>query len=177
VRWNRGGDDEGTCDLTALHDHGWGKNILPLRLPLKVFRYEVMGLPDGGFAIALWTEGPAGLELRNIGLIRPEGGPLAFMRAYSCQVLDWDTFENYEGQPCRVPRRWAGTLEGRTGRFVYETERETEPRPVLGEGFLYASRYCGHFQGKGLDQLGLAGKEVAGRGYVEHIARFAGRGN
>jgi len=55
--WNGAG---GTMDIPALHDHGWGRNMLPLRLPLNVFRHEVLRLPEGDFVVSLWTEGPDG---------------------------------------------------------------------------------------------------------------------
>ena len=48
----------GRMEARALHDHGWGRNLLPVRVPLRVFRYEVLCLPDDGTGISLWTEGP-----------------------------------------------------------------------------------------------------------------------
>jgi len=155
---------EGALAAPALHDHGWGKNMLPLRTPLRIFRYEVMRLPEGDAAISLWTEGPAGTELRNVGLIRWGRDPVHFMRHYECRVLEWEVFENYAGRSTRVPRRWTGTQQGDTGTFAYEAERRSEPRPILGEGFLYGFDYRGKITGTGVGSM-----DVEGRGYVEQL--------
>ena len=162
--WKWGGE-QGRLTLPALHDHGWGRNLLPLRLPLRVFRYEVLRLPAGGFAISLWTEAPPGLEIKCVGLHRPDRDHSCFMDRYHCQVLEWDTFANYVGRPCRVPRRWIGLQQGANAEFRYEAVRASEPRPVLGDGFLYAFDYQG--EGRGC----LEGK-VAGEGYVEQLGRL-----
>ena len=34
----------GALEVPALHDHGWGRNLLPLGVPLRTFRYEVLQL-------------------------------------------------------------------------------------------------------------------------------------
>lgn len=161
-RWK---GDEGTIDLPALHDHGWGRNLLPVRLPLRLFRYEVLRLPEAAFAISLWTEGPAGMELKNVGLMRRDRRPIRPMKRYACRVLDWETFKNYAGRPCRVPRRWIGTQQGEAGEFRYEAVRRSEPRTVLGEGFLYAFDYRGQWAGG-------PGDKMEGEGYVEQLGRF-----
>ena len=155
---------EGTLEATVLHDHGWGRNLLPFRTPLKVFRYEVLSLPGQDIAISLWTEGPGKMELRNVGLVRRGKEPILFMKRYECRVLEWETFENYAGVPCRVPRRWIGTQRGNKGEFRYEAERRTEPRPILGQGFLYGFDYQGRVTG-----TGLPAGDVEGAGYVEHM--------
>lgn len=170
VEWQWNGDS-GVLESPALHDHGWGRNLLPLRVPLKVFRYEVLLLPEGmfesseGFAISLWTEAPGGMELKNIGLLRWDRRRSQFMDRYECQILEWDTFDNYAGQPCRVPRRWLGRLRSNGDEFSYEARRKTEPRPVLGEGFLYGFDYQGQWSGS-------PGKKIEGEGYVEQLGRF-----
>lgn len=155
------GEQQGKLDLPALHDHGWGKNLLPLRLPLRLFRYEVLRLPAGGFAISLWTEAPGGFEVKSVGLHRPDRGPSRFMDRYSCQVLEWETLANYAGRPCRVPRRWLGRQQDSRGEFRYEAVRSSEPRPVIGNGFLYAFDFQGEWLG--------SGEKVAGEGYVEQL--------
>jgi len=154
----------GSLSVPALHDHGWGKNLLPLRTPLKVFRYEVLGLPGGGFALSLRTETLGGLELKNVGVIRQAGESEHFMSRYECEVLAWEVFDNYAGRPIRVPQRWIGTQRGEAGEFVYEAERISEPRNIFGEGFLYAFNYQGRMTG-----AGLPSKSVEGSGYVEHL--------
>jgi len=166
-RW---GSDEGSIDIPTLHDHGWGKNMLPLRFPLKVFRYEVMRLPDDAFALSLWSEGPGGMELKNIGVLRKDNEPIQFMKRYDCQVLEWEVFDNYAGRPCRVPKRWLGEQRGDNGGFVYEAVRNSEPRPILGEGFLYGFDYEGELSGVGSNP-----KQVKGGGYVEQLGRFIKR--
>jgi len=159
------GEDSGVIDVPALHDHGWGKNTLPLRLPLRVFRYEVMRLPEDAFAMSLWSEGPGRVELKNVGVIRRDRGESTFMKKYECRVLEWDEFNNYANFPCRVPRRWTGIQSGDNGEFTYEAVRNSEPRAILGEGFLYGFDYEGQLNGVG------AGK-IEGSGYVEQLGRF-----
>lgn len=164
-QWN---DDSGKIKVPALHDHGWGKNLLPLRLPLKVFRYEVLRLPDAGpegsdgIAVSLWTEGPLGLELKMSGLHRWDQSRSRLMERYDCQVLEWDEFENYAGRPCRVPRRWLGRQKGKEEEFVYEALRSTDPRAILGNGFIYGFDYQGEWAGSG-------NEKVEGEGYVEQL--------
>ena len=160
-RWK---GETGTAELPGLHDHGWGRTLLPLRAPLRLFRYEVLRLPEDAFAIALRTEGPAGLELRNVGLVRGDDGPIRPVSRTTCRVLEWETFPNYEGRPCRVPRRWVGAMEGERGTFRYEAARATEPRAVLGEGFLHGFDYQGGWTDR-------AGEVIEGRGYVEQFGR------
>jgi hypothetical protein len=162
-RWK---GDTGHLEGPALHDHGWGKNMLPLRVPLRVFRYEVMRFPKGAFAISLWTEGPGKLELKNVGLIRYDKQPVIFMKQYECRVMEWDVFNNYAGRSCRVPRRWIGTQKGARGEFQYEALRKTEPRALLGQGFLYGFDYEGQW-------TGCPGEKIQGQGYVEQLGRFS----
>jgi hypothetical protein len=163
LEWRWKGAD-GALSVPALHDHGWGRNLLPVRTPLRVFRYEVLRLPGGDFALSLWTEGPAGLELKNVGLIRQGKEPALFMKRYECEVLDWEVFDNYAGHPCAVPKRWVGTQRGDTAEFVYEAERTSEPRTIFGEGFLYGFDYKGRMTG-----AGVRSDNVEGSGYVEHL--------
>ena len=166
LEWKWHGDS-GSMDVIALHDHGWGKTLLPIRTPLKVFRYEVLRLSDGAFGISLWTEGPFGIKLKTVGLLRWDHQPVIFMKRYDCRVLDWEIYENYAGQPCRVPRRWIGRQTGVCGEFQYEAERNSEPRAVLGEGFLYGVNFSGQLSGQGI----RSGK-TEGQGYVEQLGRF-----
>ncbi|RJP22894.1 MAG: hypothetical protein C4520_07675 [Candidatus Abyssobacteria bacterium SURF_5] len=160
-RWR---EASGALSVPALHDHGWGKNLLPMRTPLRVFRYEVLRLPESGFALSLWTEGPAGLELKNMGLIRRRTEPPLIMKHYECKVLAWEVFDNYAKQPCRVPKRWIGTQRGENSEFTYEAERSSEPRAIFGEGFLYAFSYKGRQTG-----ARLPSQTVEGSGYAEHL--------
>lgn len=154
----------GALSIPALHDHGWGRNLLPLRTPLNLFRYEVLRLPGGDFAISLWTEGPAGLELKNVGLIRRGKEPALIMKHYECKVLAWEVFDNYAGLPIRVPQRWVGTQRGEAAEFIYEAERTSEPRNIFGEGFLYGFDYQGRMTG-----ARMPSERVEGSGYVEHL--------
>ena len=142
LEWRWGGD-RGSLELPALHDHGWGGNLLPLRTPLRVFRYEVLRLPEGDFAISLWTEGPFGIELKKSGVLRWNQEHSQLMNRYECRVLDWETFDNYAGRPCRVPRRWVGRQIAGGAEFEYEAEMSTPPRAVLGNGFLFGFDYRG----------------------------------
>jgi hypothetical protein len=160
-RWK---EARGSLLAAALHDHGWGRNMLPLRTLLKVFRYEALRLPGGDFALSLWTEGPAKLKLKNLGLIRRGREPALFMRHYECRVLDWEVFDNYGGRPIRVPRRWVGTQRAEAAEFVYEAERATKPMPIFGEGFLYGFDYRGRMTG-----ARMPSGEVEGSGYAEHL--------
>lgn len=153
----------GSSSVIALHDHGWGRNLLPVRLPVRVFRYEVMRIEERGTAISLWTEAPPGLTLKNVGLVRRENRTPVFMPRYHCEVLEWDEFSSYAGRACRVPRRWVGTQEARGARFRYEAARATEPRPVIGNGFMYGFDYQGELSGP----EGAA--RLEGRGYVEQL--------
>jgi len=166
LEWNWRGA-QGALDVPALHDHGWGRTLLPLRFPLRVFRYEVLRFAEDRFAISLRTEGPAGLELKNVGLIRKGRAASPLVGSYDCRVLEWETLPNYEGLPCRVPNRWVGMQNNRGGTLVYEAERNTEPRAILGEGFMYGFAYNGT-----LKQAGLPPEKLEGSGYVEHIGRF-----
>ncbi len=160
-------NDKGSMDVVGLHDHGWGRNILPIRVPLKVFRYEVMRLSGDTFGVSLWTEGPFGLKLKSVGLVRRDHQPIIFMKQYDCQVLEWGNFTNYAGLPCRVPMRWIGKQTGDQGSFTYEAKRTSEPRAILGEGFLYAFDFHGDLSGFGEN----SGK-IEGEGYVEQVGSF-----
>jgi hypothetical protein len=157
--------ESGAVEVPALHDHGWGRNLLPLRVPLRTFDYEVLQLPSAaeigeGLAISLATEGPFGIELKKSGALRWGRRHLQVMDRYERRVLEWETFENHAGTPCRVPRRWLGRLSGSGTRFEYEAQRGTEPRAVLGDGFLF-----------GFDYRGVLGQEraVEGTGYAEQM--------
>jgi len=156
----------GSINVPALHDHGWGKNLLPIRLPVKVFRYEVLELPDGGYAISLWTEAPLGFELKNAGVIRLRNQPNIFMKNYQCRILEYDVFENCTKRNCRVPNRWIGKQKDINNEFVYEAVRTTEPMPIIGDGFMYGFEYQGTMK---IAQE----KAVKGKGYVEQLGMKA----
>jgi hypothetical protein len=138
----------GALEVPALHDHGWGRNLLPLGVPLSSFRYEVLQVRTGtenanGFAISLWTEGPLGVALRQSGVLRWDRGHSQRMNRCERRVLEWETFENHAGTPCRVPRRWLARQVGSGAELEYEAQRSTEPRAVLGNGFLLGFDYRG----------------------------------
>lgn len=156
------GKESGTLELPGLHDHGWGRNLLPLRLPVRVFRYEVLRLPDAAAAISLWTEAPGGFELKNVAVHRSLSGPTRFFPRYQIQVLEWDVFPNYANHPCRVPRRWLGRQQSPSAEFRYEALRASPPRPLIGNGFLSAF----DFQGSWTDS---PDKKISGEGYVEQL--------
>lgn len=160
-QWN---GDEGTIETPALHDHGWGRNLLPVRLPLGVFRYEVLLLPKGGFIISLWTEAPGRMELRNTGFLRWDVHRYQVMKSYECQVLEWENFDNYTGKTCRAPHRWLGRHRSSAAELTYEAERKTEPRSIIGDGFMYGFDYQGQLTGS-------PGERIEGEGYVEQLGR------
>jgi hypothetical protein len=84
------------------------------------------------------------------------------MPRYECNVLEWESFENYAGHPRRVPRRWLGHQWGPAGHFTYEAQRRSEPRPVFGDGFLCGFDYSGQLSG-------TTEENVEGEGYVEQL--------
>ncbi len=166
MQWQWRGED-GVLEVPALHDHGWGRSLLPRRAPLEVFRYEVLRLPigvgeAGGFAISLWAEGPFGMILKQSGLLRLDGERSRQAPRFECSVLEWETFENYAGAPCRVPRRWLGRLVASGAELEYEAQRATEPRAVLGNGFLYAFDFRAVWRDPAAQQL-------EGQGYAEQM--------
>ena len=166
VEW-QWGSESGVLDVPVLHDHGWGRNLLPFRVPLAVFRYEVLRIPStpgqqGGFAVSLWTEGPCGMTLKQSGLLRRDRERRRVANRYECRVLEWDVFGNYAGTACRVPRRWLGRLFGSGVNLEYEAQRSTEPRAVLGNGFLCGFDYQGVSRGDTTDKL-------EGEGYAEQM--------
>jgi len=165
MEWSWKGQS-GSVAALALHDHGFGRNLMPIRLPVKVFRYEVMRIGERGKAISLWTEAPPGLTLKNVGLVRRDKSESTFMPGYSCEVLEWDTFENYAGKTCRVPRRWLGKQQSNNAGFQYEAVRTTEPRPVIGNGFIHGFDYQGELTGPKDEKL-------EGQGYVEQLGLLA----
>jgi hypothetical protein len=160
--------DRGSLEIPALHDHGWGRNLLPLGVPLRSFRYEVLQLrreTEDGFALSLSTEGPLGIELKKSGVLRWHRGHGQPMDRYECRVLEWDTLENHAGRPCPVPRRWAGRQTGSGAVFEYEAERSTRPRAVLGDGFLFGFDYRGVLRG-------ASKRTLEGEGYAEQLGSF-----
>lgn len=164
------GRDSGSMRVPALHDHGFGKSLHPRRAPLKLFRYEVIPLPNSTFSISLWTEGPRGIALKNEGILRNSNGSLARGK-YRCDVSEWDELKNYAGVVCRVPRKWTGRQTGLGGRssssqFTYEAQRNSEPRTVLGEGFLYGFDYRGELN------LDDKTRTLEGHGYIEQMGRM-----
>jgi hypothetical protein len=169
-RW---GSEGGAIEVPALHDHGWGRNLLPFGVPLRTFRYEVLQLRDGtentgDLAISLWTEGPLGIGLKKSGVLRWDQGHSQLMSRYECRALEWELFENHAGTPCRVPRRWYGRQTGNGAEFEYEAQRSTEPRAVLGHGFLFGFDYRGVLRGP-------ATREFEGHGYGEQLGSFPAR--
>lgn len=157
----------GALEVPALHDHGWGRNLLPLGVPLRSFRYEVLQLRSGsgnpdGLALSLWTEGPLGIELKKSGVLRWNQGCSQLMNRTECRVLAWETFDNHAGKPCRMPRRWIGRLIAAGAEFEYEAERSTRPRAVLGNGFLFGFDYRGVLSGP-------TRRTLEGEGYGEQL--------
>jgi hypothetical protein len=157
----------GALEVPALHDHGWGRNLLPLGVPLRVFRYEVLQLRSGaespdGLAISLWTEASLGVELKKSGLLRWNPECSQRMDRYECRVLEWESFDNHAGRPCRLPRRWIGRQTAGGAEFEYEAERRTPPRAVLGNGFLFGFDYRGRIGGSTV-------RAVEGEGYGEQL--------
>lgn len=168
-RWN---EKQGTENVFALHDHGWGRNLLPFRTPLSVFRYEVFFFTgeagDINTAISLWTEGPFGVKLKRDGILRTGSGEKLCLENIDCRVLEWEEWNNYAGGAYRLPRRWKGKLSGKKGEMTYEAVRKTEPRAVIGEGFLYGFDYEGNWKSSSSQT-----KKVCGRGYAEHAGHFS----
>jgi hypothetical protein len=161
------GPEGGSLEVPALHDHGWGRNLLPVRVPLEVFRYEVLRVPSGseradGLALSLWTEGPFKMKLKQCGVLRRDLERSQIATRYECEVLEWETFGNHAGAACRVPRRWLGRQEGGGTAFEYEAQRSTEPRAVLGNGFLCGFDYRGRWRT-------AAEEELEGTGYAEQL--------
>jgi hypothetical protein len=168
-RWKA---EAGVSEVAALHDHGWGRNWLPLGVPLEVFRYEVLQVPaaaggPGGFAISLWTEGPFGLELKQAGLLRRHRERDRIATRVERRVLEWERFANHAGRACRVPRRWLGRQIGAGVELEYEAQRSSPPRAVLGNGFL-----CG-FDYQGVWREG-AEERFEGEGYSEQLGWVVG---
>jgi hypothetical protein len=166
MKW-QWGSEAGVLEVPALHDHGWGKNLLPFRLPLGVFRYEVLRIPNStgksdGFALSLWTEGPFGMKLKQSGLLRRDPERIGIATGYECRVLEWESFDNHAGRACRVPRRWLGRQVGSGAELEYEAQRSTEPRAVLGNGFLCGFDYQGVWRG-------AAEEKLEGEGYAEQM--------
>jgi hypothetical protein len=140
------------------------------QVPLRTFRYEVLQLQartenTDGLALSLSTEGPLGMELKKSGVLRWGREHSQVMNRYECRVLEWETFENYAGAPCRVPRRWLGRQTGSGVELEYEAQRSTEPRAVLGNGFLSGFDYQGVWKGP-------VERAVQGEGYSEQLGRF-----
>jgi hypothetical protein len=168
-RWE---SESGVLEVPALHDHGWGRNLLPLGVPLEVFRYEVLRVPaeaeePGGFAICLWTEGPFGLELKQAGLLRRQLQRGCTAARVEGRVLEWATFDNHAGRPCRVPHRWLGRCIGAGTGFEYEAQRSTEPRAIFGNGFLCGFDYQGVWRGATQERF-------EGEGYSEQLGWVVG---
>ncbi len=142
----------------ALLDHGWGRHLLPVRIPSGWFRYEVLRLPDDATAIALRVEGPGGVTLTSAAaLYRGPDVPLLGGITHTV-VLDWQTTTNHAGRTRRMPTRWRNTLD--FGHTVFSTLSQAAgpPRTVLGDGFLQAVSW----QEEG-------GSARCGAGYVEQL--------
>jgi hypothetical protein len=165
LEWRRGAAT-GQLELPVLHDHGWGRRMPNLGAPLRRFRYEVLRLPGEGHLLALHTEGPGGVELRSASILRRGADEPTLAGGYTREVLEWETFDNHAGRPCRVPRRWRGRRTDGTGELHYEAVRVTEPRAVLGDGFLYAFDY--ELEMVGGDAPAGSGR-IEGRGYAEQL--------
>jgi hypothetical protein len=102
------------------------------------------------------------MTLKQSGLVRLDGECSRLAPRSECHVLDWETFENYAGAPCRVPRRWLGRLAANGVELDYEAQRTSEPRPVLGNGFLSAFDYQAVWRGSTAEKL-------EGEGYAEQL--------
>ncbi len=159
IAW-RWGSDGGEIESSVLHDHGWGRRPPRWASPLGLFRYEVLRLPDDGVAITLWSEGPGGVTLRNVGLVRRHG--VTLQMRYASRVDEEARFLNYAGEGRRVPGHWTGKLMSPRGTLRYRATRAGTPQPVLGDGFLYAFDY----QAEGTGDLAAS---FSGDGYVEQL--------
>jgi len=165
LRW-QWGSEGGRLELPVLHDHGWGRRMPAFGAPLRRFRYEVLRLEGDAHLLSLYTEGPAGVELRSATILRRSAEEPPLAGGHTREVLEWETFENHAGRACRVPRRWWAKRTGGAGELRYEAVRATEPRPVLGDGFLYAFDYSLETRGGG----GPAGsRRIEGQGYAEQL--------
>ena len=164
-RW---GHRSGELEVPALLEHGWGNHLLPVRVPLGVFRYEVLGLPDAGIGISLWVDTPGGLELANAAVHRRGREAPKTVGRYRCDVLEWERFENHAGQIRHLPRRWRGHQQIGGGEMVYEAERITPPRTIMGDGCLHAFSWRG-------EGATLPGGCAEGTGYVEQMGRLRPR--
>jgi hypothetical protein len=109
LRWRWGGE-QGELTTTALHDHGWGRHALPLRLSPRLFRYEVLRLSDGGHVAVLRTDGPLGVPLRAMGVRRDAGGRMTPLSRLRWQVLDRIACEDHQGRARVAARRWLAVL-------------------------------------------------------------------
>lgn len=167
LRWRWRGES-GELETPALHDHGFGVRPPALGDPLRSFRYEVLRLADRGTAIGLWTEGPHGVTLRNAGVVARVGELL--QTSFACRVEACDERVDHAGRRRRVPRVWSARLEGRDGSLSYRATRATEPRAVLGDGFLYAFDYEGEATGR-FAGAGAGTCAIRGEGYVEQMGR------
>lgn len=155
-RW---GEGSGELETPALCDHGWGRRA-PLSSALGLFRYEVLRLPGDDTAIGLWTEGPGGISLRDVGVVRRGGNTL--QAGFSCRVEEDEVLENYAGAKRHVPRRWTAELAGPDGVLRYRATRTRPPRAVLGDGFLCAFDYDA-------EGTGVWAGSFRGEGYVEEL--------
>ncbi len=160
-RWN---GDQGHLQLPALLEHAWGNHLLPFRIPLGIFRYEVLRMPENGIAISLWVDAPGGLEMATAAVQRFGAETERIVGAYQCEVLEWETLPNRAGDLRRLPIRWRGVQQFDEGTFKYETERITPPRPIMGDGFLHTFAWRG-------EGTGVIGGSAEGTGYVEQMGR------
>ncbi|OIP31472.1 MAG: hypothetical protein AUK47_22435 [Deltaproteobacteria bacterium CG2_30_63_29] len=144
MRWTLA-DRNGTLEVPALLDHGWGRNVLPLRAPLNRFRYEVLHLPNGVQGASLNAEGPFGAPLRTSGALHWDHDDKLSFECFHHRTAASEAFENYAGVPCQVPLSWSGSMRCAAGRFDYQAERATPARPLLGDGFLYGFEYQGRW--------------------------------
>jgi len=165
-RW---GDHSGTLEVPALLEHAWGNHLLPLRVPLGAFRYEVLGLPDAGLGISLWVDTPGGLELASAAVQRRGRDMQKRVGRYRCEVLEWERFYNHAGETRRLPRRWRGVQLLGGSALVYEAQRITPPRTIMGDGCVHAFAW----QGEG---SALSERYAEGIGYVEQMGRLRPRG-
>jgi hypothetical protein len=169
LRWRWRGAS-GELETTVLHDHGFGVRPPALGDPLRSFRYEVLRLADRGTAIGLWTEGPGGVTLRNAGVVARAGELV--QTSFACRVEASDAFVDHAGRGRRVPRVWSGRLEADGGTLSYRATRATEPRAVLGDGFLYAFDYEGEATGRlAAAGTGSGTRVIRGEGYAEQMGR------
>ncbi len=162
IRSTRAGETQ-QLELPALLDHGWGRSLLPLRAPMRSFRYEVLHLPEGGQLLALGVRGPLGARVVARAVHRISRDARARLGRVRWEILESSVTPNHAGAPRHQPSRWRATLDFGDTTFTYEAEADSPPRAVLGDGFLQS------FSWRRVDARGPG---TAGRGYAEQLGRM-----